>query len=281
MRPPCSSWAVTTAWASTCAGWSRRSGLVPSAASSGFLSRSPRGARPSHDGGGASDMAPASYPRPRRSPGAHRLRRDRRCLDGALQAGAGALGAWDDAGASRGPRSRRRARRGRADHGRSVDPLRRWPAALPHARRGHGDDRHPHDDGGRDLGADPGLAAGAGDAADGRRRRLSGGLPRVGRAHPVPRRGGRQTVGRMVGVDSIRRHDHRRDVAPGGRAGAWPSEKRLTAEPEPGRTSNRPPTNLAVLAALATTILTFALALPAAAHHVGAYTPRDNDLSPT
>ena len=53
----------------------------------------------------------------------------------------------------------------------------------------------------------------------------------------------------------------------------------MTAEPEPGRTSNRPPTNLAVLAALATTILTFALALPAAAHHVGAYTPRDNEIS--
>ena len=51
----------------------------------------------------------------------------------------------------------------------------------------------------------------------------------------------------------------------------------MTADTEPLRTSNRPPTALTVLAALATIITAYAA--PVFAHHVGAYTPRDNEIS--
>src|SRR5439155_1517951 len=106
--------------------------------------------------------------------------------------------------------------------------------------------------------------------ADRRPRRLSARLSGVGRAHPVGGSGGRQAARRMVGVDSVRRHDDRRDVAPRGHARA------ATARTEPNSTLNRPihsgspraATALAGLLLVATMIAVYAA--PAFAHHVGA-----------
>ena len=51
----------------------------------------------------------------------------------------------------------------------------------------------------------------------------------------------------------------------------------ISGRTEPGRTLSRPPTVLAVLAALVT--ISALCAAPCAAHHVGAYVARDNEVS--
>src|SRR5437773_1192231 len=160
------------------------------------------------------------------------------------------------------PRPRGRARRGRAGSGRGALPLRHRPAALPHARGRHGPRGPRHHDGGRDAGPDDRHPAGAHRPSHRRRRRLSSRLPDLERADPVLRRGEGQGHRRVAGMDSVRRRDDRR-AAVAGRA----DRRAHAAAMTPLRA-----VTLAVLAVVAGVA-------PAAAHHTGVYTPKDNAIS--
>src|SRR5262245_4401375 len=215
-----------------------------------------------------------------------RVRRDRRGRYGALQGGAGALGARPHAGASRGARPGRRPRRGRAHSRRGAREVRRGAAPLSHARRGHGVGHHRHHHGRDDHGAIGRGPPGDHRASHDGRSGLSCRLPFMERVDSVVRSGRREDDRRVARMGAVRLRHHRGALVAGGTGRAADDRTmtpmlhtrpapvaRVFGRAEPGRAYLRPPSVLSVLMALATMIS------PAAAHHVGSYAPRDNAVT--
>src|SRR5437879_1555534 len=197
------------------------------------------------------------------------LRGGRWRLDGALQARADAVGPAGDARAPGDARARRRARRGRARARRGAREVRRRPAPLPPARGGNGarDHRHGHRRG--DARRLARLAPAHHRPSHGRRGRLSSRLPALERADPLLRtREGEDDRG-MARVDPVRRrHDRRPLVAR--------RPRRVEDDAEGMRVIGRA---RAVAGSVATAIALVVTLGPAAAHHVGTYVPKDNEIT--
>src|SRR3989442_34934 len=297
--PPCWKSGATSGSSWPSAGSSRRSASRRSPVLSACCS-SPRAA--AHDGRhGAAPLARAAWVGAAGRRALDRVRGDRRRLDGALQGRADALGPRRDAGPARGSRPRRRPRRGRANPRRGAREVRRRAEALPHARRRHGiGDHRDHD--GRGHG-DPGRGRPPGDhrpSHDGRGG-LSCRLPRMECPDSRVRPGASKDDRRVAPLDPVR------PPPPPGAVGGHPADRpahdttmtHLIGRVGATRPCLRPPSVLTVLTALATTILattiltalatttlvtTILMALattitPAAAHHVGAYVPKDNAVT--
>src|SRR5213080_825666 len=204
-------------------------------------------------------MAP---PARRRAPdrgGADRVRGGRRRVDGALQGRADAVGPARDARAPGDARAGRRARRGRARARRGAREVRRWPAPLPPARGGNGARDHRHDHDRRDAGGLARLPTAHHRPSHRRRGRLSSRLPALERADLLLRtREGEDGRG-MARVDPVRRrHDRRPLVAR--------RPRRVADDAEGTRVIGRARVVAASLG-------------PAAAHHVGTYVPKDNEIT--
>src|SRR5439155_13491450 len=188
---------------------------------------------------------------------------------------------------------RRRPRRGRADPRRGAREVRRGAPPLPHARRGHGaGDRRGRDGRGGPRAARAGPPLDHRPSPDGRRG-LSCRLPRMERLDSLVRAGQRQVDRRVARLDPIRLRRHRGALVARrpDRATDDPAMTRMIGRVGAPRPRLRPPSVQAGLAVLATTILTalattIATAIlattiitPAAAHHVGAYVPKDNAVT--
>src|SRR6266542_2007559 len=168
--------------------------------------------------------------------------RGRGRVHGEVQARADAVGALRHPGPAGHARAGRRARCGRAGDRRGDGQVRCRPPAVPSPRGGHG-------------------------ARQRGRRRVSGRLSSLERAHPVLRRRARQDDRRAGHVDPVRGRDHRGHVVAHGAGG-----------PAPGEAVVR----IAVSARASAAMLALAITVaegPALAHHVGVYVPRDNEVS--
>src|SRR5438309_379251 len=223
------------------------------------------------DGARRRGLACAASRRAPRGHSPHRVRRGGRRVHGEVQARPDSVGALGHAGAAGGARAGRGARRRRAGHRRGAGEVRCGLAALPPARRGHGTGHHRHHHDRGHAGALRRRPPRAHRPLHGGRRRVPLRVPALERPDSLLRHPDGQDGRRVARVDTLRR---------GGDRGLLVA--RRAARRAPGAADlmrlSRVRSSRVWLVLLAAALVALA-GEPAAAHHVGAYVPRDNEIS--